>query len=83
MEFFKRLSEKVLQLIGGFTLFILSFSGLLCALLLRHYKYNGIVIALIGVLIEIIAIALCYYFFKNYLTKEEEVEKAEKKGKQK
>ena len=75
------LIDSASQIFKGFILFLLSFSGLLCALLLRHYDYNGSIIAGIGVLVEIIAMILCYLIFKDYLKKEEEPEPTKKKGK--
>lgn len=75
------LIESLSQIIKGFILFLLSFSGLLCALLLRHLDYNGSIIAGIGVLVEIIAMILLYLIFKGYLRKEVESEPTEKKGK--
>jgi hypothetical protein len=60
---------------------MLTFSGLLCALLLRHYDYNGSIIAGVGILVEIIAMILCFLIFKGYLKKEDEPEPKEKKGK--
>jgi hypothetical protein len=75
------LIDSASQIIQGFILFLLTFSGLLCALLLRHYDYNGYIIAGVGVLVEIVAMSLCYLIFKSYLKKEEEPEPPEKKGK--
>jgi len=69
------------QIIKGFILFLLSFSGLLTAFLLRHYDYNGWIIAGMGVLAELVALILCYLIFKGHLKKEEEPEPTEKKGK--
>ncbi len=75
------LIDSASQIFMGFILFLLSFSGLLCALLLRHYDYNGSIIAGVGVLVEIIAMIFCYLIFKGYLKKEEEPEPSKKKGK--
>ncbi|MFX1337110.1 MAG: hypothetical protein ACFFDK_00730 [Promethearchaeota archaeon] len=75
------LIDSASQIIMGSILFLLSFSGLLCAFLLRHYNYNGWIIAGVGVLIELFALILCFLIFKGYLKKEEEPEPTEKKGK--
>ena len=75
------LLDSISQIIKGFILFILSFSGLLCALVLRHLDYNGSIIAGVGVLVEAIAIILCYLIFKTYLKTEEETKPAPQKGK--
>ena len=82
-NYFRYLLESISQLIYGFIMFILCFSGLLCALLLRHLDYNGTVIAGIGVIVEAIAMLLCYQIFKSYLKKVEEPEPALQKGKKK
>ena len=74
------LIDSLWQIIQGFILFSLAFSGLGCALLLRHFGYNGTVISGIGVLIEGIALILCYFIFKRYL-KTEEVKTSEPKKK--
>lgn len=75
------LIDSASQIIKGFILFLLSFSGLLCALLLRHYDYNGSIIAGVGVLVEVVAMTLCYLIFKGYLKKEDAPEPRGKKGK--
>ena len=82
-DFIQYLIDSISQLIKAFILFILSFSGLLFALLLRHLDYNGSIIAGVGILIEIIAMSLCYFIFKRYLKKEEEAEPISEKGKKK
>ena len=80
-SYIQYLLDSISQIIRGFILFILSFSGLLCALLLRHLDYSGSIIAGVGVLVEAIAIILCYLIFKTYLRKEEETEPTPQKGK--
>lgn len=82
-SYLRFLSESISQLIQGFIMFLLCFSGLLCALLLRHLDYNGTIIAGIGVLVEIIAMLLCYLIFKSYLKEVEEPEPPTQKGKKK
>jgi membrane-anchored glycerophosphoryl diester phosphodiesterase (GDPDase) len=69
------------RLINGFILFLLSFSGLLFAILLRQLGYNGAIIASLGLLVEGIALFFCYLFFKGYLQSEEKPETPSKKGK--
>ena len=80
-SYLQYLLDSIFQIISGFILFILSFSGLLCALLLRHLHYSGSIIAGVGVLVEAIAIILCYLIFKTYLKTEEETEPTPQKGK--
>ncbi len=71
------LKDSLSQIILGLVLFSLSFSGLAIALLLRQLKYNGTVIAGIGILTEIIALLLCYVIFRGYLKKDEEIKPSE------
>jgi len=66
------LIESLWEIIQGLILFGLVFSGLGCALLLRTLGYNGTVISGIGVLVEGVALVLCYFIFKGYLKTEEE-----------
>lgn len=84
MSWFKKqiqyLIDSLWQLIQGFILFSLAFSGLGCALLLRHLGYNGTVISGVSIIAEGIALVLCYFLFKGYL-KIEEVKAPEPKRK--
>ncbi|MBD3338012.1 MAG: hypothetical protein GF353_02815 [Candidatus Lokiarchaeota archaeon] len=78
----KYIKKAIPQICQGLILFALAISGLAVALLLRHFGFNGYVIAGGGVLIELIAILLCYILFRTYLKKEEgpsSVEKGKKK----
>ena len=75
------LISSIRQIIQGLIFFSLTFSGLGCALLLRYRGYNGAVISIIGVLVELIGIILCYFLFKGYLkTEEVEIPHSKKKG---
>ena len=74
------LIESIWQMIQGFILFSLAFSGLGCALLLRHVGYNGIVISGVSIIFEGIALVLCYFLIKGYL-KTEEIKVPESKKK--
>jgi hypothetical protein len=67
------LKDSLSQIILGLILFSLSFSGLALALLLRQLRYSGTIIASFGVLIEIVALLLCYAIFKGFLKKDEEI----------
>ncbi len=84
MEIIKRqinyLITSIFQIIQGALLFALVFSGLVCALLLRHFGYNGLVITAGGILVELIGLIICYYIFRSYL-KTEEVKPVESKSK--
>jgi len=77
------LKDSLLEIILGLILFSLSFSGLGIALLLRHWRYSGTVIASFGVLTEIIALLVCYVIFKGYLKKDEEIKPSEQPKKKK
>lgn len=75
------LIESVWEIIQGLILFGLLISGLGCALLLRALGYNGTVISGIGILIEGVALVLCYFIFKGYLkTEEEQISEPKKKS---
>jgi len=71
--------DSIPELIKGFVLFVLAFSGLGIALLLRYFNQSGTIIISIGVIIEIFAMIVVYIIFKNYLKLEEEIKPAEKK----
>jgi hypothetical protein len=71
------LKDSLSQIILGLVLFSLSFSGLGIALLLRQWKYSGTVIASFGILTELVALLLCYFIFKGYLKKDEEIKPSE------
>ena len=74
------LIDSLWQIIQGFILFSLAFSGLGCALLLRDLGYNGIVISGVSIIVEGFALILCYFLFKGYL-KIEEIKVPESKKK--
>ncbi|MHA1438496.1 MAG: hypothetical protein ACTSPD_13050 [Promethearchaeota archaeon] len=73
------LKDSFIEIIMGFIFFILAFSGLGVALLLRYLEFNGNIIASVGIVTEMIALFLCYFIFKGYLKLEEEVKQTEKK----
>ena len=75
------LKNSLSQIILGLILFLLSFSGLGIALLLRQWRYSGNIIAGFGVLTEIVALLLCYVIFKEYLTKDEDKKPTEQSKK--
>ena len=60
-------------------MFLLALSGLGIAILLRIYEFNGYVIATLGLLIEALAMLMCYFLFRNYLKTESEEPPAEMK----
>jgi len=62
---------------------LLSFSGLGCAILLRYLEYNGSIIAVLGIITEMISMIICYFIFLNYFNPKKESEKPEIKKKKK
>lgn len=75
------IKDSFFEIIKGFILFILSFSGLASAIFLRYLNYNGITITVISVAIEFAALILCYFFFKGYIKPKEKEESLSSKGK--
>ncbi|MFW9937856.1 MAG: hypothetical protein ACFFD5_09410 [Candidatus Thorarchaeota archaeon] len=66
------LKDSFSLLIKGFVLFILAFSGLGLSLFLRYLQYNGTIIAFLGIITEAIALILCYFIFRKYISSKEE-----------
>ncbi|MBY8982531.1 MAG: hypothetical protein KGD57_06265 [Candidatus Lokiarchaeota archaeon] len=75
--------KKFKDLINSFLLFILTLSGFAMAVVLRILDFNGNLIVLISVIIEIIGILLCYLILKNYLEEKIKPEVSSKKIKKK
>ena len=73
------LKDSFPQIVQGFILFILFFSGFGCALFLRYQGFNGAIIATAGIIVEAIGIFICYLFFKAYLLEETEKGSTDKK----
>lgn len=63
LEFLK---DSIPQILKAFILFLLVFSGLGIAILLRIMGYNGVIITLSGIVIEGITLMLLYFFLKGY-----------------
>jgi len=68
----KYLKESFSLMIKGFLLFLLAFSGLGVAILLRYLQYNGTIIAFVGIIIEAITLILSYFIFRKYIISKEE-----------
>ncbi|MFX1321215.1 MAG: hypothetical protein ACFFAQ_06170 [Promethearchaeota archaeon] len=75
------IKDSFLEIIKGFILFILAFSGLGCAIVVRYLGYNGTIISFLGVATELVALILCYFMFKGYVKPREEPEPSKPKGK--
>jgi hypothetical protein len=67
------LIKSLPDIIRGFVFFILAFSGLICALLLRHLGFNGTIIASVSISVELFSLILCYFIFKGYFEPAEEL----------
>jgi glucan phosphoethanolaminetransferase (alkaline phosphatase superfamily) len=71
--------NSIPEIVKGFVLFILAFSGLGCALILRYYDQSGTIIMAVGISIEVLAMIAIYFIFKSYFKSEESVKQLEKK----
>ena len=75
------IKESIEEIVKGFIIFALASSGLVIAILLRYFGYNGTVITFFGLVIEFISLFLCYLLLKGYLRSKEDQEKSEVKEK--
>ncbi|MBY9007096.1 MAG: hypothetical protein KGD63_10085 [Candidatus Lokiarchaeota archaeon] len=64
-------------------MFILTLSGFAIAAILRISGFNGNLIVLISVLIEIFGVILCFFIIKSYLEEKIKPEESSKKIKKK
>lgn len=69
------------QIIKALFLVIFASSGLVCAIFLRYLGYNGTVISFASIIVELIALLLCYFLLRGYLKTEEKSEVSTSKGK--
>ncbi|MBY8983797.1 MAG: hypothetical protein KGD65_01895 [Candidatus Lokiarchaeota archaeon] len=69
------------EIVKGFIIFALASSGLVIAILLRYFGYNGTVITFFGLVVEFVSLFLCYLLLKGYLRSKEDQEKSEEKEK--
>lgn len=75
------IKKSFMDIIRGLILFILASSGLSIAILLRYFGYNGTVITFFGLIVEFIALLLCYLLLKGYLKSKEEQDSSKPKEK--
>lgn len=75
------LKDSLLEIIKAFILFVLAFSGLGVAIVLKYLGYNGTIIASLGIATELVALILCYFMLKVYVKPKEEPEPSKPKGK--
>jgi hypothetical protein len=69
------------QIIKALLLVGFASSGLGCAIFLRYLGYNGTIITFVSIVIEFIALLLCYFLIRGYLKTEEKSEPSTSKGK--
>lgn len=70
-----------MDIIRGLILFILASSGLGIAIFLRYFGYNGTVITFFGLIVEFIALILCYLLLRGYIKSKEELDFSKRKEK--
>ncbi|MHA2393419.1 MAG: hypothetical protein ACXAEX_15875 [Promethearchaeota archaeon] len=75
------IKNSFFDIIKGFIFFVLASSGLGIAIFLRYLGYNGTVITFFGLIVEFIALLLCYFLFRRYSKTKEELEKPSTKEK--
>lgn len=75
--------NSIPEIVKGFVLFILAFSGVGCALLLRYFDQSGTIIMAVGISLEVLAMIAVYFIFKKYLKSEEEIKQPVRKQKMK
>ncbi|MHA2182602.1 MAG: hypothetical protein ACXAAH_14370 [Promethearchaeota archaeon] len=73
------IKDSFKEIVKGFLVFALATSGLVVAILLRYFGYNGTVITFFGLAIEFISLFLCYLLLKGYLRTKEDQEKPKAK----
>lgn len=69
------------QIIKALLLVGFASSGLGCAVFLRYLGYNGTIITFVSIIVEIIALVLCYFLIRGYLKTAEKKESSASKGK--
>ncbi|MFX0080172.1 MAG: hypothetical protein ACFE94_00300 [Candidatus Hodarchaeota archaeon] len=75
------IKNSFMDIIRGFIVFILASSGLWVAIFLRYLEFNGIAITFFSLIVEFIALFLCYLLLKGYLKSKEELEASKAKEK--
>jgi hypothetical protein len=69
------------QIIRALLLVVFASSGLACAIFLRYLGYNGTIISFASIIVEAIALVLCYFLLRGYLKTEEKTDTSTTKGK--
>ena len=71
------LIQSINDLFKGLILFLLIISGLASAILVRLAGQSGILISVVGIIVEIFALIGIYFLFRKYLQPEEKDESQE------
>lgn len=75
------LKDSFSEIIKAIILTILAASGFVCAIFLRYQGYNGTIITFVSLVVEFIALVLCFFMFRSYFKSEESTEQSKPKGK--
>ncbi len=75
------MKDSFKEILKGFIVFALASSGLVAAILLRYFGFNGTVITFYGLVIEFVSLFLCYFILKDYIKFKEDQDKSEMKEK--
>jgi hypothetical protein len=75
------LFQSFFEIVKAIIVVGLATSGLASAIFLRYLGYNGTIISFVSIIVEIIALVLCYFLLRGYLKTEEKVEESKSKGK--
>jgi len=80
-NYLRFLQSSLREIIKGLLLFIFASLGLFSAIIFRSLDFNGVIITVISIIIEIFGILFCFLACRSYLEQvEEESEiKAQKK----
>ena len=73
---FVYIKDSFTEIIKALILFILASTGLVCAIVLRYLDYNWSVIMFFSIIVEFIALIICYFIFRGYLKTEEPIEQS-------
>lgn len=75
------LFQSFFEIVKAIIVVGLATSGLAAAIFLRYLGYNGTIISFVSIIVEIIALILCYFLLREYLKLEEKKEESKSKGK--
>ncbi len=79
-NYLRFLQKSLREIIKGFVLFIFATLGLISAVIFRSLDFNGVIISIISIIVEIFGILFCFLACRSYLEQiEEETEIKSKK----